>query len=157
VPEYAVWVKAGILELTDGTMIDYGKIEADIRGWCRQFNVAALRFDQYGSAGIVSNLAADGFPAAILDKNRKSMTPPARELETRIKHRRLRHDGNSCLKWMASNAVVTRGVDDSILPKKEGPESPNKIDGIDAMLQAMSAMLQQPPTAPTPQVFVYRG
>src|SRR4030095_4050397 len=75
VPEYAVWVKAGILELTDGTMIDYGKIEADIRGWCRQFNVAALRFDQYGSAGIVSNLAADGFPAAILDKNRKSMTP----------------------------------------------------------------------------------
>jgi len=141
VPAYRSWVQAGLLELTDGNMIDYGKIEADIRGWCRQFNVAALRFDQYGSAGIVSNLAASGFPAAILDKNRKTITPPARELETRVKHGRFRHDGNSCLKWMVSNAVVTRGIDDSILPKKETPDSPNKIDAIDAVLQAMSAMI----------------
>ena len=147
-PAYLQWVKAGLLELTDGNMIDYGKIEADLRAWCRTFNVAALRFDQYGSAGIVSALAGDGFPAAILDKNRKTMTPPARDLEARVKHRRLRHDGNSCLKWMASNAVVTRGVDDSLLPKKEAADSPNKIDGIDAILQAMSAMLT--PSAPPP-------
>jgi phage terminase large subunit-like protein len=141
VPAYASWVKAGILEMTEGTMIDYGRIEADLRAWCRQFVVVALRFDQYGSAGIVSSLAGDGFPAAILDKSRKTFTPPARELETRVKHLRFRHDGNQCLKWMASNAVVTRGVDDSILPKKDGPESPNKIDGIDAILQALSAMI----------------
>jgi phage terminase large subunit-like protein len=148
VPAYLQWWRSGLLETTDGAMIDYAKIEADIRGWCRHFNVTALRFDQYGSAGVVSNLAGDGFPAAILDKNRKNITPPARELETRIRHRRFRHDGNSCLKWMASNAVVTRGIDDSIMPKKEGPESPNKIDGIDAILQAMSAMLT--PAAPVP-------
>jgi len=154
VPEYAVWAKAGILTLTDGAMIDYGRIEADIRAWCQAFNVVALRFDQYGSAGIVSSLAGDGFPAAILDKNRKTMTPPARELETRVKHRRFRHDGNSCLKWMASNVVVTRGVDDSILPKKEGPESPNKIDGIDAILQALSAMVT-PAAAPQYQILVF--
>jgi len=148
VPAYALWVRAGILELTEGTMIDYGKIEADIRGWCRLFNVFAIRFDQYGSAGVVSNLAADGFPAAILDKSRKTITPPARELEARVTHGRFRHDGNSCLKWMASNAVVTRGIDDSILPKKDSAESANKIDGIDAILQALSAMLT--PAAPVP-------
>ena len=154
VPAYASWVKAGILDLTDGTMIDYGRIEADVRAWCRQFNVAALRFDQYGSAGIVSALAGDGFPAAILDKNRKTMTPPARDLEARVKHGRFRHDGNSCLKWMASNAVVTRGVDDSILPKKEGPESPNKIDGIDAILQALSALVTPVAAAPVYSMIV---
>jgi phage terminase large subunit-like protein len=152
VPAYAAWARAGILEMTDGTMIDYARIDADIRAWCRQFNVQALRFDQYGSAGIVSSLAGDGFPAAILDKSRKSFTPPARELEARVKHRRFRHDGNPCLKWMASNAVVTRGVDDSILPKKEGPESPNKIDGIDAILQALSAMLTPAAAAPVYQM-----
>lgn len=151
VPAYALWVRAGILELTEGTMIDYGKIEADIRGWCRQFNVFAIRFDQYGSAGVVSNLAGDGFAAAILDKSRKTITPPARELEARVTHGRFRHDGNSCLKWMASNAVVTRGVDDSILPKKDLADSPNKIDGIDAILQALSAMLE-----PQPQVGEFR-
>jgi phage terminase large subunit-like protein len=148
VPAYAAWVRAGILEMTEGTLIDYARIEADIRAWCQRFNVVALRFDQYGSAGIAANLSNSGFPAAILDKSRKSFTAPARELEARVKHGRFRHDGNACLKWNASNVVVTRGVDDSILPKKEGPESPNKIDGIDAILQALSAMLT--PAAPPP-------
>jgi phage terminase large subunit-like protein len=141
VPEYHRWVKAGLLHLSDGDMTDEDQIEKDIRGWCGQFQVMALRFDQFGSGRIVSRLVADSFPAAILDKNAKNMTPPARDLETRVRHRRFRHDGNSCLKWMASNAVVTRGVNDSILPKKESPESPNKIDGIDAILQADSARL----------------
>lgn len=142
VPAYASWVKAGLLHLTDGSMIDYNLIEADIRGWCKTFNAVGIRLDQYGSAGMVSALAADGFPAAILDKNAKNFTPPSREMETRVRHCRFKHDGNSCLKWMASNVVVRRGVDDSLLPKKESPESPNKIDGIDAILQAMSAMVR---------------
>lgn len=154
VPAYQSWVKAGILRLTEGTMIDEAQIETDIRGWCQQFNVAALRFDQYGSAGIVSRLAADSFKAAILDKNRKNMTPPARDLETRVRHRRFRHDGNSCLKWMASNAVVMRGVDDSLIPKKESPESANKIDGIDAILQADSARLTPAEKPPAFGLFV---
>jgi phage terminase large subunit-like protein len=157
VPEYLRWVKAGILNLTDGNMIDEMQIEADIRGWCKQFNVVALRFDQYGSAGIVSRLAADGFPAAILNKNRQNMTPPARDLETRVRHRRFRHDGNSCLKWMASNAVVTRGVDDSLLPKKESAESPNKIDGIDAILQADSARLTPAEKEKAFQMWIFGG
>lgn len=141
VPAYRGWVTSGLLHLTDGNMIDYAQIEADIRGWAKQFNVVAMRFDQYGSAGVVSNLAADGFPAAILDKHAKNITPAARDFETRIRHRRFRHDGNSCLKWMASNTVVRRGVDDSLLPKKEHENSPNKMDGIDAILQAESAMV----------------
>jgi len=119
--------------------------------------VVAMRFDQYGSAGIVSSLAGDNFPAAILDKNRKNITPPARDLEARVKHRRFRHDGNPCLKWNASNAVVTRGVDDSIIPKKENPDSPNKIDGIDAILQADSAMLMPKEKAPAFQMLVLGG
>jgi phage terminase large subunit-like protein len=156
-PAYLAWVKAGVLTLTDGNMIDYNLIEADARGWCKLFNVFALRFDQYGSAGIVSSLAGDGFPAAILDKNRKNITPPARDLEARVKHRRFRHDGNPCLKWMASNAVVFRGVDDSILPKKESPESPNKIDGIDAILQASSAWLTPKEKTPSFTMLVLGG
>jgi len=141
VPAYAAWAASGVLQVSDGAMIDYGRIEADIRAWCKRFNVQALRFDQYGSAGIVSSLAGDGFPAAILDKNRKTMTPPARDLEARVAHGKFRHDGNPCLKWQAGNVVVTRGIDDSVMPKKESTESPNKIDAIDAILQAMSAMI----------------
>jgi phage terminase large subunit-like protein len=149
VPAYALWVKAGILETTDGSRTDVRRIEADIRAWCRRFAVVALRFDQFGSTAIVGDLASDSFPAAILDKNAKNFTRPAYELESRVKYGQFRHDGNPCLKWNASNAVVTRGVDGSILPKKEDAKSPNKIDGIDAILQALSAMLTPAAAAPS--------
>ena len=59
-----------------------------------------------------------------------------------MRHGRFRHDGNSCLRWQASNVVVERRMDDSILPKKEGPESPNKIDAIDALLSAIGGALR---------------
>jgi phage terminase large subunit-like protein len=52
--------------------------------------------------------------------------------------------------------VVSRRIDDSILPKKESPESPNKIDGIDALLEALIPMLKAP-QKPAFQAFVISG
>jgi phage terminase large subunit-like protein len=142
VPEYRIWKEHGELVITDGTMIDYARIEADLRGWCQQFEVRDICFDQYGSVQLTGNLFNDGLPARMEPKNAKTFTPPTRELETRIKHRRFRHDGNTCLRWQASNVVVDRRIDDSLLPKKETPESPNKIDAIDALLLAIGGWLR---------------
>jgi len=153
VPAYATWVRDGFLVMTEGNYIDYRRIEADIRAHCARFNVQAIRFDQFASKTIVSNLVEDHWPAAILDKNRKTMTLPARELEARVQQHSFRHDGNACLKWNASNVVVTRGVDDSLIPKKETADSPNKIDGIDAILQGLAANLMAE-KAPHYQMFV---
>lgn len=155
VPQYRDWADKGIMVLTEGNMIDYAVIEADIRKWCETFAVQAIVFDQFGSLQIAGNLSTDGFPASILPKNAKTFTPAARELETRVRHGLFRHDGNRCFTWMASNAVVTRKVDDSILPKKEHADSPNKIDGIDAALQGIGAMLVQAP--PSTSVYESRG
>jgi phage terminase large subunit-like protein len=142
VPAYQRWVDDGLLIITEGTMIDYARIEADIRAWCETFSVRAIRMDEYGSVQIVGQLFNDGLPAEVLRKNAKNFTPAARALETRVRHQRFRHDGNQCLKWMASNCVVRRGVDDSVLPKKEHPDSPNKIDGIDAILEGVAPLLE---------------
>jgi phage terminase large subunit-like protein len=153
VPEYRAWVARGDLVLTDGNFVDVGQIEADLRGWCKTFNVQAIRCDQYGSAGLVSNLERSGHKAAILDKNKKSFTPPSRELEARVKGRRFRHDGSSFLRWQAGNVVVSRGVDDSLLPKKDHPESPNKIDAIEAILLALSAWITPPEVTPSYRIY----
>ena len=146
VPAYRLWADAGIITLTDGNMIDYSSIEADIRRHCETFDVRDICFDQFGSVQIAGNLSNDGLPARVEPKNLKTFTGPARELETRVTHKRFRHDANTCLRWMASNCVVRRGVDDSLLPKKDGPESPNKIDGIDALLLALGGMARHTPT-----------
>lgn len=135
-------------------MIDFTRIETDIRGWCEQFDVRDICFDQFGSVQLAGALFNAGYPARMEQKNAKTATPPARELETRIRHRRFRHDGNTCLRWQASNAVVRRGVDDSLLPKKDHAESPNKIDAIDALISAIGGWLRLAPAAPDYSVLV---
>ena len=152
VPDYRIWATSGILTLTPGNMIDYGTIERDVRAWCVLFDVRDCCFDQFGSVQIIGNLANDGIPARVEPKNARTMTPPAMELETRIKHGRFRHDGNSCLRWQASNVVVRRRTDDSLVPQKDSAESPHKIDAIDAILNAINGWLRQP-AIPAPKAY----
>jgi phage terminase large subunit-like protein len=154
VPEYRLWRDRGELILTAGSMIDFTRIETDIRGWCRRFAVKDICFDQFGSVQITGNLYNSGLPARMEQKNAKTTTGPARELETRVRHRRFVHDGNTCLRWQASNVVVRRGVDDSIIPKKDHPESPNKIDAIDALTLAIGGYLRAVAATPKYDVFV---
>lgn len=147
VPEYRLWATSGVLTLTEGNMIDHARIERDVRAWCTQFAVRDICFDQFGSVQLIGNLSTDGLPARVEPKNARTMTPPARELEARVTHGRVRHDGNSCLRWQAGNAVVRRRVDDSLVPQKDSPESPRKIDAIDAILNAINGWLRQPAIA----------
>jgi phage terminase large subunit-like protein len=149
VPAYRQWAERGELVLTDGTMINYARIEADLREACARFTVKDICFDKYGSAHLVGNLFNAGIPARTEHKSAANVTPAARELETRIKHGRFRHDGNTCLRWQAGNVVVSRRIDDSLLPKKESTDSPNKIDAIDALIQAIGGYLRA--TAAPPQ------
>ena len=154
VPEYRLWKDKGELVLTEGDWIDYGRIEADIRGWCKQFQVRDICFDQYGSAQIAASLYASGLPARMEPKSPRTFTDPARELESRVTRGRFQHDGNSCLRWQASNVVVTRGTDDSLLPKKDAAMSPNKIDAIDALLNAIGGYLRAQTATPTYSMLV---
>ncbi len=145
VPAYRVWADTdGILTLTDGNIVDYDVVENDLITFCSGHRVQRIAFDQFGSAQIGTRLIGKKMPAELLPKNAKTFTPPARELEARVTHGMFRHDGNECNRWQASNVVVTRKIDGSILPKKEHPESPNKIDGIDALLLGIAAMLNSP-------------
>lgn len=156
VPEYGIWAKQNLLTLTPGNLIDYDRIGADVRAFAKTFAIKDAAFDQFGSVQLVTGLVADGIPARVEAKNAKTTTAPARELEARITHRRFRHDGNSCLRWQASNVVVSRRADDTILPKKATPESPNKIDGIDALILAIGGWLKtQATSTPEPQLYVF--
>ena len=143
VPAYRLWVEAGLLVPTAGNTLDERAVEADVRNWCERFDVRAIAFDQFGSAGISTRLASDGLPAVLTPKNAKTFSEPARDLEVRVRAGLFRHDGNAILRWNASNVCVTRRIDDSLLPKKDHPDSPNKIDGIDAVLLAMGALSRE--------------
>jgi phage terminase large subunit-like protein len=144
VPEYRRWATDGLLTMTEGNMIDYAVIERDLRSLCERFDVQGIVLERFGALNIAANLSNDGLPARIESKNAKVFTPPSLELEARVKAGKFRHDGNSLLKWAASNCVVDRRTDGTILPKKRTAESPDKVDPIDAILLALGELLAQP-------------
>ena len=111
---------------------------------CERFDVQAIVLERFGALNLAANLSRDGLPARIETKNAKVFTPPAKELEARVKAGHFRHDGNTFLKWQASNVCVERRRDGGLLPTKESAESPNKIDAIDALLLALAEMLATP-------------
>jgi phage terminase large subunit-like protein len=142
VPEYRLWVQSGELQTTAGNMTDYGAVETDLRGLCERFDVREIIIERYGALHLASNLSTSGLPARIESKNPKVFTPPAKDLEARVRAGRFRHTGSTFLKWQASNVCVERRRDGSLLPTKEAAESPNKVDAVDAILLGLSGLLQ---------------
>lgn len=146
VPEYRLWVQSGELLLSPGNMTDYGQVEVDIRELCERFDVKEIIIERYGALHLASNLSNSGLPARVESKNPKTFTPPAKDLEARVRAGRFKHAGSSFLKWQASNVCCERRRDGSLLPTKESAESPNKVDAIDAILLGLSGLLGAPTT-----------
>lgn len=147
---YRTWVQQGHLQLTEGDWVDHGEIEDTIRSWHAEYGVRRVTGDQFAAfqqmaSRLNNDLGTPDDPLAwILHKNAKNVTDAAKELEARVKSgpAKLRHDANPVMDWMASNTVVSRRTDGTILPKKETQDSPNKIDGIDAAVNAVQPMLE---------------
>lgn len=145
---YRQWHKEGKLITTPGDWVDQARVERHIRRIAKVLRVLKVTFDHFAAAEeMATRLNADlddgnGF-AAILPKNAANVTDPAKNFEARIigGPHLLRHDDNPVMTWCVGNAVVTRAVNGTILPKKETQMSMNKIDGVDATVHAMAPMI----------------
>ncbi len=143
------WHKDGHLTATEGNFIDHRTIEDKIREIKSALALRKATFDQWNSGLAMASRLNEDFSegddafAAQLAKNANNHTDPAKAIEARVKAgpSHLRHDGNPVMGWMVANAVVDRRINGSLLPKKETPNSANKIDGVDAMINATAPML----------------
>lgn len=145
---YKQWKAGRFLWTTPGDFVDHGRVERLVRRLTNALHCRRLTGDQFAGFQIMASRLNEDFNdgkeafAQILPKNARNVTDPAKDLEARVraKEELLRHDGNPVMTWMIGNAVVDRRVDGSILPKKETPLSQNKIDGVDALVNAMAPM-----------------
>ncbi|MEP2103081.1 MAG: terminase TerL endonuclease subunit [Parasphingorhabdus sp.] len=141
----------GHLVVTPGDFVDHNSVEMFVRWLVATQSVRKITFDQFAAAQQMAvNLNEDlGTPddpiAVVLHKSAANVTNPAKELEARVRAKdpsvHIGHDGNPVLTWMVSNAVVTRHINGTIIPKKESKDSANKIDGVDAMINAIAPLV----------------
>jgi phage terminase large subunit-like protein len=138
--QYDVWVRDGLIQTTEGDIIDYEVILRDIEALGERYNIKEIAFDRWGATQVSRRLSDMGYSVVGFGQGMVSMAAPTRELLRIVLGKRLEHGGNPVLKWCADNMVVDTDSAGNVKPNKE--KSREKIDGIVAGIMALSrAML----------------
>lgn len=133
---YRAWDDDGYMTITEGNMIDFGRIKEDILHFMRVFEVRELAFDPWQATQLITELTNAGAPCIEVRATVNSFSEPMKTLDGLIRERKVLHDDNPCMNWMMSNVVARIDAKDNVFPRKEKPE--NKIDGPVALIMAIS-------------------
>lgn len=138
--QYEGWSHTGRLSVTPGNVIDFGWIEADLLDIASRFSVEAVAFDPFQATQLSTRMLSEGLPMIEVRPTVLNFSEPMKTLEALVLQKKLVHDGDPVLAWMASNVVAHTDVKDNIYPRKERAE--NKIDGIVALIMALSRAIK---------------
>lgn len=132
---FEAWRAAGLIEATEGDVIDYAVIEARIREDVARFSPELIAFDRWNATDLVNRLSADNLPLIEFIQGPKSYHPAMQELERHYLAGKLAHGGDPVLQWCASNLVVRYDANMNMAPDKK--RAPEKIDDMAALLMAI--------------------
>lgn len=129
------------LILTEGNMIDFGRIEEDIDDIRHRFTVDEITFDPAQATMLMTRLMAKGATVSEFQQTAAIYTEPMKQVAALIDAGKLRHncDPNDPMTWMMSNVTTRFDGKDQVFPRKERPE--NKIDGPVALIMATRLMM----------------
>lgn len=148
------WHRAGLLELTEGNVVDFAKFRADVSAETDRLGctVSETAYDPWNATETVQEMQNEGHTMIPTRQGYLSLNAPAKEVERVVmgstpERPLLRHGGNPILRWMADCAEVMQDPAGNIKPAKpDKRKSSKRIDGIAALVNAMSrAMLRTAP------------
>jgi phage terminase large subunit-like protein len=149
---YQGWAHDGYLTIHQGARIDIEEIQNDIKEDAKIFDLTGedneggeVCGDPWNAQQLMTNLMSDGIVCVEIPQTVSSLSEPMKELEVLILEGRLHHDGNPVTSWMFQNVYCEPDHKDNIYPRKENKNSPNKIDGAVATINAMARAMYYNP------------
>lgn len=148
------WVNEGWIIATEGNVVDYAKVRADIAAETERLGctVAEVAYDTWNATETALEMQNAGHTMVPTIQGYKSLNAPAKEIERVVmgstpERPLFRHGGNPVLRWMADCVEVMQDPAGNIKPAKpDRRKSSKRIDGIAAAVNAMSrAMLRTVP------------
>jgi phage terminase large subunit-like protein len=141
------WVKQGWITVTDGDVIDYQRVYADIGADADHFNIKAGGADRWSMMPVIQEIAArTSLPVdealIMVEQTYKGMTPGLVELMGLVKEERFHHHGNPVAAWCFDNVQVRRAPYDPELIRPDKPErgaTGKRIDAVPAAAMAVEA------------------
>ena len=136
------WAKDGAVIATEGNVVDYDAIVAQIMKDSDLFQIAAIGVDRWNATGTIVKLQELGAPVQPFGQGFASMSSPSKELERIVSSRQLEHGHHPALEWMAGNVAVTTDAAGNVKPAKD--KSSDRIDGIVALVMAIGMSMAAP-------------
>ncbi len=149
--QYAGWHKDGFLKASMGARIDITEIEDSIKQDAKDFDISGSEngggevcADPWNAQQLSTNLLNDGIEVVEISQTVAGLSEPMKELEVIILDGKFRHDGNPVTRWMFANVCCHYDEKDNTFPRKANKNSPNKIDGAVATINAMARAMYDP-------------
>lgn len=151
---FATWVDEGWVTATDGDVIDYQRVYADIEADAERFAIRSVTYDKWCGEPVRQQVEdRTGLEMVESATTYERMTRPMTESMRKLKAGEYAHGGNPLARWMAGNLEAKHPSDDPdrIRPTKpDRGRSGSRIDGMVALFFAEEGAM-----APGAQPSVY--
>ena len=137
---YDLWHQQGLLETTEGNVVQYAHVERHIEQLGTRFDIREIAFDRWGAVQMSQNLDDAGFTVVPFGQGFKDMSPPSKELMRLALEGRLAHGRHPVLSWMVDNIHVRTDPAGNIKPDKQ--KSTEKIDGVVATIMVLDRAIR---------------
>jgi phage terminase large subunit-like protein len=146
---YKEWSRAGLLTVTEGDITDFIHMRSEIAKDCKADGVQSVFYDQRSARETAQLLSAEGIDMVPMQQG-FAMDEAIKRMLALIVTGELCHGNNSILTWMASNLVLLTGRTDN--RKRVAKErSPEKIDGMAALVMGIDGAVVRRERKPVPQ------
>lgn len=141
------WIDEGLVKVTEGTVVDYAAIQADVIADCRAVDMQRVGYDRMFAGQLVQNVAAElsGVDVVPIAQTFLGLSPAIKELLRQLGCGGLQHGGHKVARWMASVVEAkSDGQDNYRLVKPDRQKSQARIDGIAAMAIGLDGFVRRP-------------
>jgi phage terminase large subunit-like protein len=148
------------LDTTPGPSTDYDFIEAVILQDAKDFDIQAIGIDRlFQGQQVANHLLNEGINCLPIGQGFIGQGGPMKEFERRWLAKQIHHGGHEALRWMADNVEVKQDPAGNLkIVKPHQKNDPRKVDGIQALVNALDPVSRQPvQREPTYDVMFYGG
>ena len=138
---YQQWVEQGFLTTTNGNVIDYELIIAEVLAHASQFALRDLNIDRlFQGQHVYTKLAEEGVQVFPWGQGFLGFGPPMKEFNRRLLQKKLHHGTHPILRWMADNVVTVKDAAGN--EKIDKQKSPQKVDGMVCLVGCLDRLIR---------------
>lgn len=132
----------GYIKITDGNVVDYDIILADLLEFNEHNEITSIYYDKYNSTQFAINATEAGFYMQQFSQLAGSLNRPLKEFERLIKSDQIVIEANTLTKWMFGNVILKINIMGNYSLDKSSKQK--KIDGVASIIDALGGYLESP-------------